>query len=202
VPRVQRLSINSRQTPSNTRRSSSHKQQKREPTFYTAGTVPADGGVFGTRSKISARYSPAGESLTHGVVQFEKTAMTTDSLSVKSGYVVDGVALVDRTPSISGNRSPVRQIPKLTACQETLLGDYLQKVQRNRKEMDRIKDRLNGQIQSVNDLKVTEMRSIRRDLESKLKEFEQSTREDLMVVDRRVAKLEDLEYEMKYKQAR
>lgn len=197
--RVQRLSINSRQTPSMTRRSSS--QKDKEPVFYTA-TSPAETSGFGTRQKISARYTPIGETGGVGLVQFDRSAIGGDAVSVKSGYVVESGQFVDKTPALSANRSPVRAVSKLTHSQEVLLAEYLQKVNRNKKEMERIKERLNGQVQGIQDLKVTELRNLRRELESKLKEFEQSTREDLSLVERRVSRLEDLEYEVKYKQSR
>ncbi len=94
------------------------------------------------------------------------------------------------------------KLQRISACQENLLHEMVFKVHRLKKEATRIKERVASEASSLAEKKVVDLKALKRDLEAKFADLEQSLHDNLLVAHQRTLQLEDMEYELKYKQAR
>ena len=91
---------------------------------------------------------------------------------------------------------------KISAVQENMLNEMLMKVQRMKREMKGLKDRVSHESNILAEKKVTEAKSLKREFEARMGEFEQNLNDNMQQISKRYSKLDDIEYEIKYKQAR
>lgn len=118
-------------------------------------------------------------------------------------YPPAGQAHFERSPMDCVTEPPMSsKLQRMTACQENLLHEMVFKVHRLKKEANRIKERVGQEASSLSEKKVVDLKALKRDLESKFADIEQCLRDNLLVANKRSAQLEDMEYEIKYKQAR
>ena len=119
---------------------------------------------------------------------------TMKTMKARQPQTIQGRPQIDTTMSSGVN--------KMSVCQMNLLNEMVFKVQRIRKEANKIKERVGCEASLLSERKVVDLKNVKREIDMKYNEVEQALRDSLLVVNKRTAQIEDMEYELKYKQAR
>lgn len=104
---------------------------------------------------------------------------------------------------LSFNQDPLSaKLAPMSACQETLLAEYLSAVGQKRRECHSLLAKLASDSKSAREKKVLELKTLERDLHRRMEDIESGIDDAIKTVKKRIALIEDMEYDIKYKQAR
>lgn len=109
--------------------------------------------------------------------------------------------VMDGNMSLLGERLSAKLAP-MTTCQETLLTEYLNLVSKHRRDSQSILAKLAADRKGLQEKKILDRKAIERDLTRRYEELESALNDAQRVVQKRLALVEDTEYDLKYKQAR
>lgn len=94
------------------------------------------------------------------------------------------------------------KLAPMSACQETMLTEYLSAVAHKRRECQSLLAKLAADSQGAKEKRILELKSLERDLLRRFEDLESGIEDASKAVKKRIAMIEDLEYDIKYKQAR
>lgn len=94
------------------------------------------------------------------------------------------------------------KLAPMSACQESLLAEYLGIVNQKRRECQSILAKLSSDSKSAKEKKLIEMKALERDLNRRFEDIESGIDDAAKTVKKRMSIIEDVEYDIKYKQAR
>lgn len=133
-------------------------------------------------------------------MQSRKTAKPAQ-IRNSSDNIIPSCVVMDGNVSLLGEPLSAKIAP-MTTCQETLISEYLNLVAKYRRDCQSVLAKLSADNKGIKEKKILDKKAIERDLTRRYEELETAIEDAHRVVQKRLALIDDTEYDLKYKQAR
>jgi hypothetical protein len=134
------------------------------------------------------------------IFQSKKTAKPKD-LQPYADKNTSSCLMIDGNLSVFGEPLSATKA-SMSPCQDSLLTEYLNVVSSHKRDCLALLSKLSSDTSNLKERRLLDKRSVERDLSRRFDEIEAAVQEASRQVSKRLAAIENTEYEVKYKQAR